>query len=85
MLRFVSVTHETHHSAVPIGEDEGVRQQLSLPLPGLIERPPHGMSIPKQDRVYANRNLRMGAIDWIGFDMDYTLAIYRQTHGKPSL
>src|SRR5690606_7772789 len=25
-----------------------------------------------------NRNLRMGTIDWIGFDMDYTLAIYRQ-------
>ncbi len=53
-------------------------RQLSLPLPGLIEKPPHGMSIDKQDRVYANRNLHMGAIQWIGFDMDYTLAIYRQ-------
>lgn len=52
--------------------------QLSLPLPGLIERPPHGMSIDKQDRVYANRNLQFGAVQWIGFDMDYTLAIYRQ-------
>lgn len=57
---------------------EGERKQLSLPLPGLIEKPPHGMSVPKKDRVYANRNLRLGTIDWIGFDMDYTLAIYRQ-------
>ncbi len=54
------------------------RKQLSLPLPGLLEKPPHGMRIPKKDRVYANRNLRMNGIDWIGFDMDYTLAIYRQ-------
>ena len=36
------------------------------------------LTIPRADRVFANRNLRMGGIDWIGFDMDYTLAIYRQ-------
>ncbi len=53
-------------------------RQLSLPFPGLIEKPPHGMSIDRQNRVYANRNLHMGAVKWIGFDMDYTLAIYRQ-------
>jgi HAD superfamily 5'-nucleotidase-like hydrolase len=28
--------------------------------------------------VFVNRGLKLGAIDWIGFDMDYTLAIYRQ-------
>jgi 5'-nucleotidase len=54
------------------------RRQLSLPLPGLIERPSIGLSIPQIDRVFANRNLRMGRIEWVGFDMDYTLAIYRQ-------
>lgn len=53
-------------------------RQLSLPIPGLIERPPTGTAIPREDRVYANRNLRFGTIEWIGFDMDYTLAIYRQ-------
>ncbi|WP_245677690.1 HAD-IG family 5'-nucleotidase [Chondromyces crocatus] len=26
-----------------------------------------------------NRHLRLGQIDWVGFDMDYTLAIYNQT------
>ena len=65
-------------ASIPGDESNPQRQQLSLPLPGLIEKPPHGMSIAKQDRVYANRNLRMATIDWIGFDMDYTLAIYRQ-------
>jgi HAD superfamily 5'-nucleotidase-like hydrolase len=29
-------------------------------------------------QVYVNRDLRMSAVDWIGFDMDYTLALYRQ-------
>ncbi len=76
MLRFYEVADETSKATVSLPGPE--RQQLSLPLPGLIERPPHGMSIPKRNRVYANRNLRMGKIDWIGFDMDYTLAIYRQ-------
>ncbi len=30
------------------------------------------------DRVYTNRNLDMAQVDWLGFDMDYTLAIYNQ-------
>jgi 5'-nucleotidase len=29
-------------------------------------------------RVYCNRNLRMTSIEYIGFDMDYTLALYQQ-------
>jgi 5'-nucleotidase len=28
--------------------------------------------------MFCNRNLRMGNIAWVGFDMDYTLAIYNQ-------
>ncbi|MCS6899260.1 MAG: HAD-IG family 5'-nucleotidase [Polyangiaceae bacterium] len=34
--------------------------------------------VPRESRVYVNRNLRLSDIDWLGFDMDYTLAIYRQ-------
>lgn len=34
--------------------------------------------LPRPERVFVNRNLNMSAIEWIGFDMDYTLAIYRQ-------
>ena len=28
--------------------------------------------------IFVNRNLRMTGIAWVGFDMDYTLAVYRQ-------
>jgi 5'-nucleotidase len=40
--------------------------------------PPNGHGILRRDRVFVNRDLRLAGIDWFGFDMDYTLAIYRQ-------
>jgi len=33
---------------------------------------------PTARRIYCNRDMRLDQIDAIGFDMDYTLAIYRQ-------
>jgi len=53
-------------------------RQLGLPLPGLIQPPPDDVTVPRAERVFVNRTLHMSSIDWIGFDMDYTLAIYRQ-------
>lgn len=50
-----------------------------LPLPQID--PLQGTSVyalPHHRRVWVNRSLRMDQIEWIGFDMDYTLAIYRQ-------
>jgi 5'-nucleotidase len=41
----------------------------------LVKRP---LEIPRKNRVYVNRNLRLDKIDMVGFDMDYTLAIYDQ-------
>lgn len=32
----------------------------------------------RTDRVFVNRSLRMDQVEAVGFDMDYTLAIYRQ-------
>ena len=52
-------------------------QQLSLPLDEFLARP-HVPGIPRQKRVFCNRNLRLHGIAWAGFDMDYTLAIYNQ-------
>ncbi len=52
-------------------------EQLPLPLEGLAPRPAIS-GLPKSRRIYVNRNLSMGNIDWVGFDMDYTLAIYDQ-------
>ena len=38
----------------------------------------HLAALRPQQRVYVNRSLRMESVEWVGFDMDYTLAIYRQ-------
>ena len=47
-------------------------QQLSA----LLGRPLPSAERPR--RIYVNRNLRYDSVEVIGFDMDYTLAIYRQ-------
>lgn len=50
--------------------------QLNLPLPELAQMV---LGTPSaSERVYCNRSLRLDQVDWIGFDMDYTLAIYHQ-------
>ena len=51
--------------------------QLSLALDEFLARSPSpGIARPRQ--IFCNRNLRMSNIAWVGFDMDYTLAIYNQ-------
>lgn len=52
--------------------------QLELPITG-IHPPFEPAPIPRTKRVFVNRNLKMAGIDWVGFDMDYTLAIYIQS------
>lgn len=53
-------------------------RQLVLPLISPGSGVPSTHSIARPDRVFVNRDMRFSNIDWIGFDMDYTLAIYRQ-------
>ncbi|MGO8993312.1 MAG: HAD-IG family 5'-nucleotidase, partial [Polyangiaceae bacterium] len=53
-----------------------VNEQLVLPLDDFLRGA--GPGIPRPRRVFCNRNLRMAGISWVGFDMDYTLAIYDQ-------
>jgi 5'-nucleotidase len=51
--------------------------QLVLPLPDLVVGDPaHRPS--REERVFVNRSLRFDQIEAVGFDMDYTLALYRQ-------
>ena len=52
-------------------------EQLALPLSGVFPQA-EPTRIPRTRRVFVNRNLKMAGIDWVGFDMDYTLAIYNQ-------
>jgi len=37
---------------------------------------PTAREVPAANRIYVNRNLRMDGVEAVGFDMDYTLAIY---------
>lgn len=53
-------------------------EQLILPLDDLATAAAQRPGIARQHRVFCNRNLKMSQISWIGFDMDYTLAIYDQ-------
>ena len=51
-----------------------------LPLPLAPPPPPEGArAVPRRAKIHVNRNLRLDALSAVGFDMDYTLAIYRQS------
>ncbi|MFK7987048.1 MAG: HAD-IG family 5'-nucleotidase [Sandaracinaceae bacterium] len=52
---------------------------MQIPLP-LVDLPPDvaPSEVPRRRRIYVNRNLRFDLVSTVGFDMDYTLAIYRQ-------
>jgi hypothetical protein len=53
-----------------------VTSQLALPLHlSLASEAP--AQVPRAKRIHVNRNLRLDTVAWVGFDMDYTLAIYR--------
>jgi hypothetical protein len=55
----------------PAYEAAAVRALLDEP------RHPHAhREVPHARQVFVNRNLRMDKIEAVGFDMDYTLAIY---------
>ena len=43
----------------------------------LLAHPEHqGLELPHSRQVYTNRSLKLEEIDLVGFDMDYTLAVY---------
>lgn len=50
-------------------------EQLILPE---VELFTSGLVPSRARRIYCNRSLRLDQIEWVGFDMDYTLAIYDQ-------
>jgi 5'-nucleotidase len=54
-----------------------VRPSLSPGLE-LIESATRPLDIARSQRVFVNRNLRLDKIEMVGFDMDYTLALYNQ-------
>jgi HAD superfamily 5'-nucleotidase-like hydrolase len=57
--------------------DQKANAALEL-LEALGQAVPRTLDIQRSRRVYVNRNLKLEEIDVIGFDMDYTLALYNQ-------
>jgi len=58
-------------------QDQKANAALEL-LEALGQAVPRSLDIQRSRRVYVNRNLKLEEIDVIGFDMDYTLALYNQ-------
>jgi len=61
-------------SVLPTAELGGLVEAAVLEV--LAQHPAHQVPHPRQ--MFVNRNLRMDRIEAIGFDMDYTLAIYHR-------
>ena len=51
---------------------------LEAQLRAVVAEVPTEIDVPRRRRVFCNRNLRMDQVELIGFDMDYTLALYHQ-------
>ena len=54
-----------------------VLDEFDLPTPQLASSFPF-RRVAEKSRVFCNRTLKLRDIRWLGFDMDYTLAIYDQ-------
>lgn len=69
---------------LPSGLPEGQRPEIGLApahlelLAKLGDTVPRSLDIPSQRRIFVNRGLPMADVELIGFDMDYTLALYNQ-------
>nr|MBA3500348.1 HAD-IG family 5'-nucleotidase [Deltaproteobacteria bacterium] len=51
---------------------------LDIQVAALLGETTTEIDVPRKNRVFCNRNIRMDSIEMIGFDMDYTLALYHQ-------
>src|SRR3954465_5273473 len=64
--------------AIPKTPADRVNDVLRDPeIQRLLESPEHqGLELPRSRQIYTNRALTMEEISLLGFDMDYTLAVY---------
>jgi 5'-nucleotidase len=60
---------------LPPGDQADTTAVRSLALIEALRQP---AEIPRNERIYANRSLRLDQVEMVGFDMDYTLALYKQ-------
>jgi HAD superfamily 5'-nucleotidase-like hydrolase len=64
--------------AIPKSPPDSVHDVLRDPeIQRLLSHPEHqGLELAKSRQIYTNRSLKMDEIAVVGFDMDYTLAVY---------
>ena len=54
------------------------RQDIQGQIAALLGDVKRDIDVSRARRIFCNRNLRMASVEVIGFDMDYTLALYQQ-------
>jgi HAD superfamily 5'-nucleotidase-like hydrolase len=54
------------------------RHDIEGKIAALLGEVQRDIDVSRRRRIFCNRNLRMAGIELIGFDMDYTLALYQQ-------
>jgi 5'-nucleotidase len=74
--RVVSAAIPSTFAKGTLGQDSS--GQLVLPIVSQRDAMRSNVRVPRNDRVFVNRNLKLGSIEWLGFDMDYTLVTYAQ-------
>src|SRR5207253_8117000 len=62
----------------PLSDEDSSQRSPRAELLALLGNVIREQDVPRKNRVFVNRNLRMDQIELIGFDMDYTLALYNQ-------
>src|SRR5512140_3932859 len=69
---------ECSPSKLQVDRMVGMGLDLDPQLGALLGESTTEIDVARKNRVFCNRNLRMDGIEMIGFDMDYTLALYHQ-------
>lgn len=54
------------------------RHDIDGQIAALLGKVKRDINVSRKNRVFCNRNLKMATVEMIGFDMDYTLALYHQ-------
>ncbi|HLU65057.1 MAG TPA: HAD-IG family 5'-nucleotidase [Kofleriaceae bacterium] len=63
-----------HYGITLVATKQDIQGQIAALL-GEVKR---DIDVSRARRIFCNRNLKMASIELIGFDMDYTLALYQQ-------
>jgi 5'-nucleotidase len=77
-MRYHACMDSPRAPSSPEAEAQSARPGYEEPLVRSLLATPHAphREVPRTRQIFVNRNLRMEAVEAVGFDMDYTLAMY---------